>query len=886
MANRSLNKQAENAAKGQARTESILLDGFWLHWLSVDVEGRDVLVEPKKNSLVEIQDSKKRIRTLGIVQAKFFEGSNEVKIAREYVEDIEGIKTDFFCLLHTDGKNGKWHNYFFTALEVTQQFQIRSDDKGKQYYIFRLTRNNSYSKNKDIVVPKINQIISDHISKTDEYRNEEFIRNIEAKFFEPSDRFRHNDLELWASIKDKHIVDKLFIALNTFIGFRHVLAWRQTEKISFKDKINTHTHYQNFTLKTDNSEIINFFKNIQISNEIKIKSRTFFKGVTNAKQKVEKIIFLLNNSNINEVEFDREKIHIRVENENICNCVICSYENLNFYKANEAINQDNEDSDIWEKLTNAFVYFNLGNYEAAKLLLNEQPDILNKRKEFVASFISQFNLEILRQHVFDRETVNLYFEVLKLPVSAESREILKSISEHTLLNNYRHTIDEHYLKIKDYKQRYINNSTFDTLNRQRVKLIECFNFFRENRIIITEEFHLLFEKHVECCAISYSMKEDFRNHLAGFDDFIIKIIILYCDPQNLIGYIQRNNITEIKHLEGKKSYFNTAVNNFFSYENISYLKSEILYIDNTTKNVYLRIKSIKNFSNICLLLCYLEFKISKTLMNKILLFIKELDFRLDEFSYLAHPILRKPESFSTQSLLSLIKIIIAKGDSKGYLLTNCLYALEERKFQFNIKNHKNVLEGITSYAIASPEYGILRPFSKLLSSSDFSLLNENISNSLTKHFDDDLFYESVISNCITDPNRFIDQYCHAIDQLLSKERFAFGENYSAYIGVNNYVLSKLNSFVEIVYVLNDNALNSSETIQRVENYNQYFKFLLNIEDFKTTDIFNMNWLLEITSQEIFNKLQSNTRFVDFLKSKIKTTNNKNLQKLYFTYFIT
>lgn len=45
---KSLSKQAENGIKGQTRTEAILADNFWLHRISVDVEGRDVMVEPKK----------------------------------------------------------------------------------------------------------------------------------------------------------------------------------------------------------------------------------------------------------------------------------------------------------------------------------------------------------------------------------------------------------------------------------------------------------------------------------------------------------------------------------------------------------------------------------------------------------------------------------------------------------------------------------------------------------------------------------------------------------------------------------------------------------------------------------------------------------------------
>lgn len=879
---KSLSKQAENGIKGQTRTEAILADNFWLHRISVDVEGRDVMVEPKKNNLVEIRNAKNGIATLGIVQSKFFEGNNEVKVAREYVEDIEGIYTDFFVIIHTDDKDLKWHNYFFTAEEITKQFRLRQDSKGKQHYIFRLTKQKDFTSNKDLTPDAINSIISVLLSKTDEYRNQAFIRKIESKFIDPGNRYHHNDSDLWKSVDGKHIVDKLLILLSTYSGFKHILAWRQTEKLSFYDEINTHTYYQNFTLKTNNKQIISFFENIKIGKKVTIRSKVFFDGVENADTKVQKIVELLNTSNINTIDNYKEKISIKLLNDSECDCEICSLEKLSFFKANYLAENETLISDCWNNISKGFILFELGKYETAIKKMVNLPENLLSTKDFIPSFIANYNLEVLRRYVIEKKVVNLYHELLKLPINTENREILKSISEHTLLNDYLRTIDDFYLKIKDFKQRHNNTSTLDYLNRQRVKLMECFNFFKGNRIIIIDEFKILCEKHIECCIISYSMQAPYRSHLTSFDDFIIKTVVLYCDPSNLLGYIQRNNVSSIKLKESNK-YFQKAINNFYSKENIDFLKQEIVYIDNQTSNPHLRRKTIRIFNNICILACYVEVNLD-TFLAKTIHFISEMDFRIDEISSLAHPLLAKPKMFSYEDIYSLIKVILSKNDSHGFLFTNCLFCLVEKKVKFS--NSDNVLaKSIIKIALENPDYDTLRPIPKIFTQSQMIELKNAVSESLNIKFDETLYYESIKSECLDNPEYFFSQYCKQTEIDLSRANVIFSDNNSAFTGINKYIVEKMNKFIECLYLLENKKLFEVEFIQKLSLKNDYFKFLLNIDNFNDTDIFDINWLIDISSGIFFKRMNDNIVLKNIIVNQILMTNNKYLHQIYFKYFL-
>ncbi len=875
-------KQAENGAKGQLRTEAILADNFWLHWTSVDVEGRDVMVEPRKNNLDEIKAAKKKIATIGIVQSKFFEGNNEVKIAREYVEDIEGVNTDFFAIIHTDDKDFNWHNYFFTAEEITKQFKLRQDRKGKQYYIFRLTKQNTFLSNKDISPIDINSIITELLHKTDEYRNQEFIRKIESKFIDPENHYHHNDVDLWKSVEGKHIVDKLLILLSTYNGFKHILAWRQTEKISFYDKINTHTYYQNFQLKTNNSQIIAFFENVKIDKKVSIKSRAFFKGVKNAQAKAQEVIELLNASNINSLDNYKEKINIKLLNETICNCELCSLEKLNFFRANNLAEKETLHSDEWNNISKGFVFFELRKYEAAIEVMKDVPERLLNTKYFIPSFIANYNLEILRRYTFVKNNANLYYELLKLSINTENKEILKSISEHTLLNDYLRTIDDLYLKIKEYKQRRNNYSTLDFLYRQRVKLIECFNFFKGNRILLIDDFKVLCEKHIECCMISYSMQVPYRKHLNLFDDFTIKIALLYCDPINLLGYFQRNNIKCVKSDESARQYFQTAINNFLSNENVAFIKHEICYINDQTNNPDLRRKIIRIFDNICILISYIDLRLDDFL-TRVTHFVSEMDFRVDEISNLAHPLLGKSKEFDFENILSFIQVLLNKNDFQGLLLANCLFCLEEKGVVFK-KSDDMLVDSIIKIAIENPDYAVLRPLPKLLDTEKLISLKNSINESLYENFNPILYYEAVKSKCIENPLFFFNAFCLHIRNDIVRSYITVSENNSAYTGLNSYLTEKMNKFIECVYLLEKEELFEIELVQKISSMDDFFKFLLKIDNFSTGDSFDINWLLDISSETFFKRMNTNTDLKTVIANQIASSNNKSLHQIYFRNF--
>ncbi|TOJ75786.1 hypothetical protein CGI32_24690, partial [Vibrio parahaemolyticus] len=85
------------------------------------------------NSLQELTQRKNKIQAIGIVQSKFFEGRNQVKIKKEYVIDNGKPSLEFFALLHTDDENGNEVHYFFSSEEIVENFYLNSQ---KDHYCF------------------------------------------------------------------------------------------------------------------------------------------------------------------------------------------------------------------------------------------------------------------------------------------------------------------------------------------------------------------------------------------------------------------------------------------------------------------------------------------------------------------------------------------------------------------------------------------------------------------------------------------------------------------------------------------------------------------------------------------------------------------------------
>ena len=163
-------KQQQNGEIGELRTRAILAKGFFVLRRNVDVDGADLLVQKLSTSTKELRTRHAEI--LGVVQAKFFEGTNQVRILRSYVEDSERPRSDFFAILHTDGDCDEDIYYFFTALQIVDFFYL---SKCGLHYCFNITTKRDYSAFKNLPKSSIYEVINYGLKNTEIGRNNAFL---------------------------------------------------------------------------------------------------------------------------------------------------------------------------------------------------------------------------------------------------------------------------------------------------------------------------------------------------------------------------------------------------------------------------------------------------------------------------------------------------------------------------------------------------------------------------------------------------------------------------------------------------------------------------------------------------------------------------------------
>ncbi|MDO6761753.1 hypothetical protein Q4566_16210 [Tamlana sp. 2_MG-2023] len=878
-----VDKQNFNGNRGESRTKAILSEYFYVNERSVDIDGADFIVEIPFNSIQEFRKFKEQ----GIVQAKYFENQNEVKIAKEYVEDIDTLRTNFFAFLHTNDEDGNKVHYFFSSSQIKKEFRLRKDKKTlKEYYIFSLTKTKTFNNYKNLTDKIISRSIKNGILTTEEYSRQKLIREVEEKHKNPKKPvYENSNFELFKSIKDKHIIDQLYICLNQYKKFRRITSWRLIDKISFSRKINTRTYYNGFKLDTNHEDILTFFSSIEVNEKIKIKDKKFISNVEDAEFKIDNIINTLNNNLIIQVKkgVTNEKIDIQIKKTKVCNCINCSYKKLNFAHIAKTVSKLEADSNnLWESLQQSLGLIRIGDYDKAKILLEDTSLKAKENKEPVIYFVSKHNLRDIAWKKWEDSIPDIELELDKLNISSEHFSILTSINNGKLTNDYANAIDEIYTKIKDYKQRKSVNDTSSLTWKLYYKYGEYVNLMEGNYLTTYKGHNTLTEKVVESFIISHSMNNEFSNHFERFNDFIIESIIHNCEPSNLLKYFQRNKINEIPY-KSETNYLNVSLSNFFSSANIDYLQSEIIYVDYKTKNIDLRRTTERIFENLCILLTYVEIDFEKNLLDEIIVFIKKLDFSTHELSILAHPLLKKSDAFKTKQILDLIKTLIEKKLTKGYLITNAIYALNQKKYFFDDQSEDLLIKIIES-TIESPEYGTLKALKNSVSKKHKEILDLTIKRSLDNQFNSELFYQAIISESIQITKVYVKEYIKSYEKIINGAPAIVFKNVSPNTGIAHKFRIPLNNLVTIIYKLNDKTILNNSTLKKIKLFDPYYSFILDLDNYTISDKFNINWLLENESKVVLERIAKNNALNVKLKEELSCEYRKDLGKLFINHF--
>ncbi|NBF12571.1 DUF6166 domain-containing protein [Pseudomonas sp. Fl4BN1] len=180
-----LGQQEINGNIGEYKTSALLLKRFWVLKRTPDVDGSDFLVQFPQTDLESIRAAAGGIQCFGIVQSKYFEKKNPVRIQKHYVLDQQVPRSDFFCLIHSQDDQGNDRTYFFCAKEIVESFE----DKGDQY-VFSITKKRTYEKYRNRSADVIFNSIENGMYEADVANNKVYINKIFERIITPTQHYQ------------------------------------------------------------------------------------------------------------------------------------------------------------------------------------------------------------------------------------------------------------------------------------------------------------------------------------------------------------------------------------------------------------------------------------------------------------------------------------------------------------------------------------------------------------------------------------------------------------------------------------------------------------------------------------------------------------------------
>lgn len=172
-----LAKRNEFGRKAELQTQAVLLDHFWVMKLSADLDGAVFLVQPSTRS-VESLLQQTNACSFAVIQSKSCFEHAEVEISRLLVESPDRLPhRSFFISIQTVDHFGVVAEYFFSAEDVQSCFKKKSNHKGQEAFVFRVSEDKNFSQFQRKHREQI-QMISKALSEVDLQKNQSFLKMV------------------------------------------------------------------------------------------------------------------------------------------------------------------------------------------------------------------------------------------------------------------------------------------------------------------------------------------------------------------------------------------------------------------------------------------------------------------------------------------------------------------------------------------------------------------------------------------------------------------------------------------------------------------------------------------------------------------------------------
>ncbi|MFI0429211.1 SIR2 family protein [Mariniflexile sp. HMF6888] len=587
-----------------------------------------------------------------------------------------------------------------------------------------------------------------------------------------------------------------------------------------------------------------------------------------------------------------------------CECIDCLIDKYDYSNAIKKIFKYdiNDNSELWEDLVYAYNLFRVCDFYTCYFALNKIITKSNRLNRLEVSFLAKYNLKRLKWAIrndFYNDKINwddiqkVNEEIDKIDLDDELDKVkyfvdedvyllLKEIRDGIYIQRLCNEIDEIFVKVPKTVENIKNggsesSNVFNNLYRTVKKL----KSFLQDNFIIGNGFspvEVTLNKSINTFILGYYLKsfadKQYNklfglSHIGEFDTFLFKLIIEDSKPKELLKFLKKNEINNIKIAKGSIGRIILWINNFLksSYKIPMHFSNEAKkntsFINVVEGNELFENDLIRIFNSICLVVAYFDFSKEqfKTIYKNINHYIDFMPFNIQDYYGLEKIIINRHDDLDSEELEESLRIF----NKKNYI-NNSYNLILEALIKKN-RAFKNTGINLNKYEIESHSYRFTIIY-KTLPIEMKSKFKSLLTAKLDEEKDTQIFYLSIREK-ILNTKKIKEQYKKII---LRKLKLEFDDSTPNV----KWILFPILQFYDLAYkgIIQTNDINVSEITE------PKFKFLHNPEKFKK-DEFDVNWLFEFNWESFCKRFSKINYIINSLENELLKKHDEKLSEIYF-----
>ena len=707
-------------------------------------------------------------------------------------------------------------------------------------------------------------------------------------------------------VKNLSVLESVYYSLKkyedqiTFIP-THILA--RIYPFRTKNLRYSYTYHSAFAINTNNKELAELFKEIETRHRQKNKKPDVdeFQKSSN-KRKVNEIVRKLNDNMILEIHHVDHSIHadLTFVKNKPKKCVLSYYKRYDFLTAYKML-ANSPLSNSLDTMKQAYVHFQFGNFKKSLELFYHVYLETSKKRKFIISFISAYNLIRLVSYIRGHYSKN-EVEILRIidevdKISLYELELIAR-SDQFSLANIRWILNEEFYnsafkeiattvkKITDHYENQIaggygNNSNFTILLSA---FGEIENFLDNNFVIYNNysEFSDLTDRFTDGLFKVYGFDQRQVQRIEYIDESLILLISRFANRESLISYYNDLHLSQLsyKHTSSGEPSLEQTVLKIIN----DYKEFRSLYSQDAEGNLgFFWNKYRKMVAN--LLLFVSLSKSDKFDYN--LIFAKLCDvledeefFRKFDDAVVSEFIAAKGKYFDPIQIERFLYVAISNPKLHEHRIFYCLQKLllkhHSKMVVRNTDTYNLILINFLSQCPKCKAFHRIEILPQIfpILSEEFKIdLSARLTEMLSNEFKPDLFYVFAIYE-IVDYKLFFDVYLESSKPPSDKNKL----EKSLDGRVSN--ISRLNEILNLAFKFNMNL--NLPIFQQYQGISSYYDWLLNMDDFDYSK-FDPLWIIAYKTEIYMKKIFTNEKVKNHLKKWLRKSKHPYISELYFKH---